>query len=131
MSWQADFQLKSQLVQRDIVNYETELRRQEKDSVKTDTVLDRVFQVLRAMGMTVNANIEAGQQLKAALRAEWVVSPVGRIETVIDEKTKASETRYLLNGVNVDELHPGKVRWYGAQVTAAYNDALRIPDPNL
>lgn len=130
MGWQADFTLKANLVQRDIVLYETELRRQEKGEVKAETVLDRVFQVLRGIGMTVNANTEAGQQLKAAIKAEWIMSPVCKIETVTDEKTKASETRFVLDGVNVDDLHPGKVRWYGARVVEAYNDAVRIPDPN-
>lgn len=130
MSWQKDFTLKTNLLQRDLVLYETELRRQEKVEVKSETVLDRVFQVLRGIGMTVNANTEAGQQLKAAIKAEWIITPACKIETVTDEKTKVTETRFVFDGLNVDDMHPGKVRWYGAQVVNAYNEAVKIPDPN-
>lgn len=129
-NWQADFTLKSNLVQRDIEFYEIELRKHEKDAVKVDTILDRVFQVVRAIGMTVNANVEAAQQLKAAIKAGWVLAPSCRVETVLNEMTKTGETRYFMDGVQVEDLHAGKVRWYGAKINKAYNEAVAIPDPN-
>lgn len=127
--WQAAFQLKTPLVQKDVYAFETQLRLFEKTAPSVDTLLERVFKILSQMGYTTMQNIEAEHHLKAAIRAGWVESPACEVAEVTGNGGRKS-IRYLIEGVNVDELHPGKVRWYGARVSAAYHTAVEIPDPN-
>jgi len=131
-NWQTDFKLKTALLQRDVYAFETELRILEKSAPGVDTVLERVFQVLRTLGMTVDSNIETEHNLKAAIRAGWILAPLCEVAEISPNGrlTARKQTRYLFDDQNVDEMHPGKVRWYGREIIAAYNKAVEIPDPN-
>lgn len=130
-NWQEAFAIKADLVQGDIYKFESELRLLEKSTPGVDTVLDRVSQILRSMGMTVESNIETEHNLKAAIRAGWIENPTCEIAEISANGSGKKSTRYLFAGTNVDEMHPGKVRWYGRQIIQAYNAAVEIPDPNL
>lgn len=129
-NWQTAFALKTPLVQKDVYTFETHLRQFEKTAPSVDTLLERVFKILSQMGYTTLQNIEAEHHLKAAIRAGWVTGPACEVAEVTGNGGRKS-TRYLVAGENLDEMHPGKVRWYGAQVSAAYHRAVEIPDPNL
>lgn len=128
-NWQTAFKLKAPLVQRDVYTFETQLRQFEKTAPSVDTLLERVFKILSQMGYTTLQNIEAEHHLKAAIKAGWVTAPACEVAEVTGNGGRKS-VRYLVDGVNVDEMHPGKVRWYGARVSAAYHQAVEVPDPN-
>jgi len=98
--WQKSFKLKQNLVELDIENLESAL-----------IDMPRI-----ALTNTSNAS-----KLKAAISAGWIVEPpceVGNFE---------GEKRYFYNGQNIDEMHPGAVRWLGSQIDNAYVEATEIP----
>lgn len=127
-NWQTDFKLRANLVQRDIYAFENELRLQEKTSVSLDTVLERTFAILRALSMSAESNIETQHNLISAIKAGWIENPVCEVAEVMTGNRKTM--RYFFGGMNVEEMHPGKVRWYGKEIAKAYNAAVAIPDPN-
>lgn len=129
-SWKEAFHLKADLRQKDVYAFEGALREQETKAPTLENVISRAFQVLRAVGMTIEANIESEHHLKAAIRAGWIESPLCEVAEVSLNGTGRKTVRFFVDGVNVDELHPGQVRWYGKQVQTAYNRAVEDPDPN-
>lgn len=129
-NWQEVFALKADLRQKDLYAFETELRLLEKGAPSINTVVSQSLQVMRTIGMTVDTSIESEHHLKAAIKAGWIESPLCEIATVSPNGTGKQTTRYFFAGQNVDEMHPGKVRWYGRQVNVAYQKAVEIPDPN-
>jgi hypothetical protein len=103
MGWQDDFKLKSDLFQRDIVKFEL--------------AISKYAMIYSA------ANLVAANFLKAAIEAEWVVSPPCEVGEFAGDK------RYYYDGVDVDDMHPGKLRWIGDRAASAYNEAVSAP-PN-
>lgn len=98
--WQQEFKLKKELVELDIEKLEKEL----------------IGLPLRALTNTANAS-----KLKAAIAAGWVVAPACEVGEFKGEK------RYYYAKKDIDEMHPGAVRWLGAQIDKAYNEATEIP----
>lgn len=127
--WQKDFKLKQDLRQREVYAFENELRQQERLAPTLENIITRTFQVLQGLGMTVGANIESEQYLKAALKAGWIETPACEVARITGAD-KRERTVFLLGGVDIDEMHPGKVRWYGRQISALYNLAVAPPDQN-
>lgn len=132
VNWQTAFRLKADLRQKDIYAFETELRLLEKSAPAVNTVVAQSLQVMRTIGMTVDASIESEHHLKAAIKAGLIEAPTWEVATVHANGATGGKqtTRYFLAGENVDEMHPGKVRWYGKRINLAYQKAVEIPDPN-
>jgi hypothetical protein len=128
-NWQTEFIIKPIEKQGQVYAYETELRTLDKETVTAGGIIQQAFQILREMGFSTTSNIETGNQLKAAIKAGWIESPACDVEIV--QNGRGRETRYLFAGASVEELHPGRVRWYGSQIDAAFSRAVEIPDPNL
>ena len=98
--WQKGFKLKKNLVELDIENLE---------------------KALIEMPRIALTNTARASKLKAAIAANWVVEPqceVGNFE---------GEKRYFYDGKNIDDMHPGAIRWLGDQVEDAYVEATEIP----
>lgn len=129
-NWQTAFALKPDLRQKDIYTFESELRLLEQGKPTLEAVLSKAFQIMRSLGMNINSNIETEHQLKAAIKADWVTSPQCEIATISPNGTGRARTVYLFAGENVDEMHPGKVRWYGQRINEHYSAAVQPPDPN-
>lgn len=98
--WQKEFKIKQDLVESDIEALEKELL---------------------AMPRMALTNTAKASKLKAAIEAGWVEEPATEVGEF--EKKK----RYFYNGQNVDDMHPGAVRWLGDQVDTKYNEAVEIP----
>jgi hypothetical protein len=98
--WQKKFKLKKNLVELDIEKLEKELI------------------LLPRLALT---NTAMASKLKAAIAAGWVEEPDCEAGDFGDEK------RYFYDGVNIDEMKPGAVRWLGTQIDNAYSDAVEIP----
>lgn len=105
LSWKEQFALKSDLRQRDVYAFET--------AVNTLGGFSKD-----------GSNILADHALKAAIEAGWLVGPASEVL-----RDAAGKPRYFLGGEQVDDLHPGKVRWYGLRVVAHYSAAV-APPPN-
>ena len=104
-SWKDSFKLRDDLRQRDVYAFETNVNK---------------LGGLREDG----ASIRAVTALKAAIEAGWLVAPVS--EVLRDSKNRA---RHFIDGEDVDDMHAGKVLFYGARVVNAYTSAISIP-PN-
>lgn len=128
-NWQTAFKLKPIEKQAQVYAFESELRAQEKRAPALDDLLTRTFQVLRGVGMTIHSSIEAEHHLRAAIKAGWLESPRAEIARITGADN-LERVAYLLDGVEVGDLKPGKVRWYGERIQAAYNAATATPDPN-
>jgi hypothetical protein len=103
--WQDRFKIRADLVQADVYAFE-----------KTAYTLG---------GLTTGGyNMRAAHALKAAIEAGWLVEPAAEVL-----KDARGQARYLLAGENVDQMHGGKVLWYGARVTEHYTAAITVP-PN-
>lgn len=98
--WQKEFKVKSNLVELDIEKLEKEL----------------ITMPRYALTNTANAS-----KLKAAIAAGWVESPACEVGDFKGEK------RYYYGGKDIDEMHPGAVRWLGAQIDRIYNEVTEIP----
>ena len=98
--WQKEFKLKQDLVELDVENLEKELF---------------------TMPRFALSNTAAASKLKAAIAAGWVESPACEAGDFKGEK------RYFYDGKNIDEMHPGAVRWLGTQIEDAYNEATLVP----
>lgn len=129
-NWQTAFVLKTDLRQKDVYTFESELRLLEKAAPTLQTVVSQSLQVMRSIGMTVDSSIESEHHLKAAIKAGWISNPVCEIAVMSPNGTGKQTTRYFFAGENVDEMQPGKVRWYGRQIQLAFQTAVEIPDPN-
>lgn len=135
-NWQTAFVLKTDLRQKDVYTFESELRLLEKAAPTLQTVVSQSLQVMRSIGMTVDSSIESEHHLKAAIKAGWIANPVCEIAVMSPNGTAAwntagkQSTRYFFAGENVDEMQPGKVRWYGRQIQLTFQAAVEIPDPN-
>lgn len=105
-SWQDQFKLRDDLRQRDVYAFEKDVN---------------------TLGgfSTEGTQILAAHALKAAISAGWLADPDSG-DVLTDSK---SVRRYHLHGEDVDDLHPGKVRWYGMRVMAHYTRAV-TPPPN-
>lgn len=108
--WKTAFELKSNLTQGDVVAFEKAL-----------------FALPRALLRAQHSNIAAETALCAAIEAGWIESPACEVGEFGEDQTKAK--RWFVEGTNIAALHPGKVRWYGAQVDALYN-TITEPPPN-
>lgn len=128
MSWQKVFELHPIEKQGQVYAFENALRVLDPRPATPQTVLEIVFNTLQNMGFVVNASVEAEHNLRAAIKAGWIKTPLCEVETV--QNGKGTKQRYLFEGVEVEDLHPGKVRWYGARIREAYQKAIEIPDPN-
>lgn len=98
--WQKEFKLKQDLVELDVENIERELIKFPRYTLK---------------------QAGAAASLKAAIEAGWVEAPeceVGEYE---------GEKRYFYDGKNIDEMHPGAVRWLGERVDELYREVTQIP----
>ena len=105
-SWKDEFKLRDDLVQRDIYAFESNVA--ELGGFSTD-----------------GSNILAAHALKAAIDAGWLADPDSG-EVLTDSK---GDKRHMLNKIDVDDMHPGKVRWYGLRIVAHYSKAV-APPPN-
>lgn len=105
-SWKDSFKLRDDLRQRDVYAFETDVN------------------TLGGFSKD-GSNILAAHALKAAISAGWLADPDSG-EVLTDSK---GESRYHLNGEDVDDLHAGKVRWFGLRVVAHYSKAV-APPPN-
>lgn len=103
--WKDEFQLRGDLKQRDVYAFE--------DAMHTLGGFSRD-----------GSNILAGHALKAAIEAGWVAEPPSEVLTDAQGKK-----RHHLDGIDVDDMHPGKVRWYGLRIVAHYSQAV-APPPN-
>lgn len=98
--WQKEFKVKENLVELDIENIERELVR---------------------MPLMALTNTAKASKLKAAIAAGWIVAPpceVGEFE---------GAKRYFYNKQNIDEMHPGAVRWLGDRIDNIYSEATEVP----
>jgi len=98
--WQKEFKLKGDLTQLDVEKLEAAL-------------LKLPVRALTNTGMA--------SRLKAAIEAGWVEAP----ETEVGDFN--GEKRWFYNGQNIDEMHPGAVRWLGKQIDDAYTVITEIP----
>lgn len=98
--WQKQFKLKGTLVELDVEN------------------LERALIDMPRMALTNTSN---AAKLKSAIAAGWVLEPPCEVGNFDGEK------RYFYDGKNIDEMHPGAVRWLGMQVDRAYSEAIEIP----
>lgn len=103
MGWQDEFKLRGDLVQRDMEAFDITLK--------------------DLGGTAVGPSANSGHLLKAAIACGWIEEPEGEAGDFKDGR------RYMLGGLNVDDMQPGKVLWYGGQVGKVYAAALKIP-PN-
>jgi hypothetical protein len=98
--WQKEFKVKEGLVELDIESLEKELM------------------LMPRLALT---NTARASKLKAAIAAGWIVSPACEVGDFEGKK------RYFYNGQNIDEMHPGAVRWLGDQIDDIYDEATQIP----
>jgi len=98
--WQKEFKLKQDLVELDVEK------------------LEKALLTMPRMALT---NTAKASKLKAAIEAGWVEKPATEVGDFEGDK------RYFYNSENIDDMHPGAVRWLGDQVDAAYNAAVEIP----
>jgi len=104
-SWKDQFKLRGDLRQRDVYAFETNAH--------------------KLGGLDIAGNIiRASHALKAAIEAGWLVAPTSEVL-----QTSGGEKRYHIDGEDVDDLHAGKVLYYGAKVIEAYVTAITVP-PN-
>lgn len=103
--WQEAFKLRDGLVQADVYVFEKVVN--DLGGFKGD-----------------GASITADHALKAAIEAGWLAEPAGEVL-----KDKAGKSRHFLAGEKVDEMHPGKVRWYGGRIIDHYI-VTTTPPPN-
>lgn len=104
-SWKDEFKLRDDLRQRDVYAFESRVH------------------TLGGFSKE-GSNILAAHALKAAIDAGWVADPPSEVL-----QTSGGEKRYELGGEDVDDMHPGKVRWYGLRIVAHYSAAVQ-PPPN-
>lgn len=102
--WQELFKIRENLVQRDVYAFEDSLRKQGGITLTT-------------------ASITAVHMVRAAIEAKWIESPETKSGN-IDGKDV-----WFIGAGDVDDMNAGRVRWYGAQVSEAYNKAVEMP-PN-
>lgn len=104
-SWKDEFQLRADLKQRDVYAFEENVH--------------------KLGGFSQNgSNILASHALKAAIDAGWLEAPASEVL-----QTSGGEKRYYIAGEDVDDMHPGKVRWFGLRIVGHYSAAVQ-PPPN-
>jgi len=104
-AWQKDFTLKDPLLEIDVENLER-------------AIMDFPYATLRAAGIT---NLAAAATLKSAIAADWIVAPECEVGEFDGQK------RYFYAGKDIDEMHPGAVKWLGNQIDAAYTAVTFVP----
>lgn len=132
-TWQAEFRIREPLLQKDVYAYEralADLNNQTRDvDLNSAVILEKFVQAFTGRGGQT-ASITADHTLKAAIAAAWIESPTVEYGELHPNGAKPKGKRYFVDGVDIDEMHAGKVRWYGNEVAKAYNAAVAIPDPN-
>jgi hypothetical protein len=114
--WQDQLKLKTPILHKDLVVFETELN--------------------RLGGIKFNAaSVTGDHAIKAAIEAGWIVEP----ETKVGDFSKVDQSNgtgrvikykeYHYDQWNVDEMIGGMVRWIGNRILERYNTATEIP-PN-
>jgi hypothetical protein len=109
--WQKEFQLKDNLTQFDFEAFETAL-------TKMPLTL-----LLRKTG----SSLSSGAMLRAAIRADWIISPDCR--AMIDEKN--GEAAYFYAGKDINQMHPAVVSWLGEKIDKKYTSILAEVPKNL
>lgn len=104
-SWKAALVLRADLVQADVYAFE-------KRADELGGLMDGGF------------NMRSAHALKAAIGAGWLVEPAAEVL-----KDGRGQERFMFAGEDVDRMHPGKVLWFGSQITRAYSNAITVP-PN-
>ena len=104
-SWKDQIKLRGDLRQRDVYAFE---------------------QCVNSLGgfNQEGSSILAGHALKAAVAAGWLADPDS--EVLRDAKGNA---RHFIAGEDVDDMHPGKVRYFGLRIVGHYTAAV-TPPPN-
>jgi len=64
--------------------------------------------------------------LQAAIEAGWIVSPECSYEDVVTDGMKPKR-RYFFDGVQVDDLTPAEVNYYGSLCSAQFDRLMSIP----
>lgn len=108
--WQKALELKSPLVQRDVVAFEGALFKQPLGALAS---------------LARKNNTRYGAILKSAIEAGWIVAPVCEVGDF--ERDGKKERRWLYDGRNVDEMPPGAVRWIGEQIDEVYEEVTNVP----
>ena len=98
--WQKEFKLKQDLLESDV---------------------EKLEKAMLTMPRFALTNTAKASKLKAAIEAGWVLEPATEVGDF--EKQK----RYFYKGQNIDDMHPGAVRWLGDQVDSLYNEITEIP----
>ena len=123
-SWQADFKLKEDLRQRDVYAFEQALYEFER-ALQNSLGETQMARIAQRIGLQMlPPNVWGAHALKAAIQAGWIERP----EAEVLNKTNGTKV-YHYDGADVEELHAGKVRWYGDLIAGHYN-SLVSPPPN-
>ena len=85
---------------------------------------NRVYVELRPVGVAE----QRGAQLKAGIVAGWIESPPAAAEKRTDLESGVERVVYLFDGVEVGDMPPAQVAYYGRQCELAFMQATRIPD---
>ena len=99
--WQKSFELKGELTQLDMENFERVLFGFERRQLA--------------------GNTGAALRLKCAIEGGWIINPPVEVGEFKGAK------RWFYDGKNIDELPPGAVAWLGEQIDNAYTKATQIP----
>lgn len=101
-----EFRLRGGLVQRDVEAW------------------NRVYVELRPVGVAE----QRGAQLRAGIVAGWIESPATAAEQRVDLESGRTWVVYLFDGVEVGDMPPVQVAYYGRACERAFYQATRIPD---
>lgn len=132
--WQKAFLLKTDLRQRDVYTFEKAIRAFESRDTGLSAnpqqlIVESVMRAFTNLSPT-GANITNEHMLKAAIEAGWIEAPEAKTgQFSANGISVTAGKHYFLGGEDVDDMHPGKVRWYGQQVARVYNRAVEAP-PN-
>ena len=102
-----EFELKGEILQEDVEKY------------------TRAFMEFKPLG----AGEMRGAELKAAIRAGWIVKPACAALEEYDLGTGKRTVRYVFDGVEVGKLRAREVIHYARLVTARYVEETEVPDP--
>lgn len=70
---------------------------------------------------------ERQASLEAAIEAGWIESPATRYEDVTVNGNLKTERRYYFDGVEVGDMLPAEVYFYGLQISRHFDAAVAVP----
>ena len=85
---------------------------------------NRTYVQLRAVGLAE----QRGAQLRSAIAAGWITSPVTGMEERVDLETGRRWKVYLLDGVDVGKMRPVEVSFYGRQCERLFQAVTVVED---